>query len=62
MEISLPDSLKAPVKAGQKVGEIQWKLENEVLKTVEINAAGSAEALSWLICLRELVQRFCCFS
>lgn len=43
-------------------GEIQWKLENEVLKTVEINAAGSAEALNWLICLRELVQRFCCFS
>lgn len=62
VEISLPDSLKAPVKAGQKVGEIQWKLENEVLKTVEINAADSAEALSWLICLRELVQRFCCFS
>ena len=44
--ISLPDKVTAPVEEGQKVGEITFSLDGEVLSSIDIIAKESVDKLN----------------
>lgn len=44
MEIDLPETLSAPIEAGQQIGEMRVKDGNETVMTVPLTAAESVEA------------------
>lgn len=45
--IEIPEALPAPVKAGQNIGTISYRLDNEVIGTVPIRAAESIERIGF---------------
>ena len=57
-EIRLPDSLTAPVEAGDVVGEIVYSLEGQVLGSVPIAAAEPVPRIGFLEIFGRLLKRF----
>ena len=53
------DRLKAPVKKGQKVGEIQYLLEGEEIASFDVVTDGKVEKRSVFWCLHQALQRVC---
>lgn len=45
--ITLPDTISAPVNEGDKLGEISYSLNNEILSTVDIVAKNSVEKIDF---------------
>lgn len=58
IEKSLADSLEAPVSAGQKVGEIIYKLDGNIVASSEIRTAGSVKKLSFSWCIYKIIGNF----
>ncbi len=58
VETSIPDNIKAPVKAGQKVGEAVFKAGDEIIGTVSIRASENIEKLSFSGILKRLIGSF----
>ena len=58
VENTIPESVKAPVKAGDKIGEAIFKAGDEVLGTVPIRAAESIDKLSFSGILKRLFLSF----
>lgn len=53
------DRLKAPVKKGQKVGEIQYLLEGEEIASFDVVTDEKVEKRSVFWCLHQALQRVC---
>ena len=53
------DRLKAPVKKGQKVGEIQYLLEGEQIASFDVVTNGKVEKRSIRWCLKQALKRVC---
>ncbi len=47
-EINVPTSVEAPIKQGQKIGELVYKLDNSIIGKVDIVAANDVQKASWL--------------
>ena len=58
VEVLLPEEILAPVRKGQKVGEIRYMLGGEILLTENVEAAQEAEKWNYLWCLRQLFGRY----
>ncbi len=57
-QVVLPESLEAPVKAGQSVGRIYYELCGEEAAVSDIQAAASVERLTLSRCLSEIFRKF----
>ncbi len=57
-EILLPKSVKAPIKAGEKIGEIIFKANGEELGRTSIRAAETVEKISFGQVLKRLIHSF----
>ena len=57
-ETVLPKSVKAPIKAGEKVGEIVFKANGDVIGKVPIRAAETIQKISFSQVLKRLVSSF----
>ncbi|MBQ8254257.1 MAG: D-alanyl-D-alanine carboxypeptidase [Clostridia bacterium] len=57
-ETVLPKSVKAPIKAGDKVGEIIFKANGEEIGKVPIRAAETVEKISFSQVLKRLISSF----
>ena len=53
----LEEGLRAPVKAGEKTGEILYQLDGETLKTRGIYTADDVEKIDFSWCLEETLKR-----
>ena len=53
----LEEELRAPVKAGEKTGEILYQLDGETLKTRGIYTADDVEEIDFSWCLEETLKR-----
>ena len=53
------DHLKAPLKKGQKVGEIQYLLEGKEIASFDVVTDRKVEKRSVLWCLNQALQRVC---
>ena len=58
VEKELPDSLRAPVKKGQKVGEVRYYLDGQEVASTEIRAARDVERLSFSWCVSKIMENF----
>lgn len=56
----VPDTLEAPLDAGQVVGKVTYQLNEEVLKEYNICVTEPVEKLSFGWCLRKIFNRFLC--
>lgn len=56
----LPETLEAPVKAGQEVGSAVYSLNGEILAEYPLYAVSGAEKIDYLWCLEKLWERYCC--
>lgn len=57
-ETLLPNSVKAPIKAGEKIGEIVFRAGNEIIGRVPIRAAETVNKISFSEVLSRLVKSF----
>ena len=57
-QVVLPESLEAPVKAGQSVGRIYYELCGEEAAVSDIQAAASVERLTLSRCFSEIFRKF----
>ena len=57
-EVTLPETIDAPVMAGDKVGEIRYTLDGALLGTADIVAEEASDAISYLELLRRLLCAF----
>ncbi len=59
-EYTVPESLEAPVKAGDVVGKVEYKFEDEVLAEYSIYATKDVNRLDYKWCLEKALERFLC--
>ncbi|CRZ34296.1 D-alanyl-D-alanine carboxypeptidase (penicillin-binding protein 5/6) [Herbinix hemicellulosilytica] len=57
-EVVLYDKIKAPVKAGDKIGEVVYYYENAQIGSVDILAKSNVEKAGFLDCLAKALKRF----
>ncbi|MBR3772470.1 MAG: D-alanyl-D-alanine carboxypeptidase [Clostridium sp.] len=60
IDYKIPEKLKAPVKAGDVVGKVTYKMGNEVIREYSIYATENVEKLTFKWCLHKLFGRFLC--
>ncbi|MCH1983610.1 D-alanyl-D-alanine carboxypeptidase [Ruminococcus sp. OA3] len=58
VEESLPDALRAPVKAGTTVGKVSYLLDGEVLKTYPVYADESVKKIDFIWCFDIIKQKY----
>ena len=58
LRYSLPDSLKAPVAAGTRVGEVTYLLGEKVLQTIPVVTRFMVEKIDFQWCVRQIGERF----
>lgn len=58
MKYRLPEKLKAPVKKGQKVGEIQYYLDGKVICQFPVVTCASVDKLDFTWCVEQIFHRF----
>ena len=56
VQLSLPESVEAPVAAGQKIGSVTILRGGETLAEYPVSAANDVAALSFGLCFRRLVE------
>lgn len=56
----IPDVLSAPLKAGDVVGKVKYRLGDEVLREYSIFAQKDVEKLDYSWCVRKIFRRFLC--
>ena len=56
VQLSLPESVEAPVAAGQKIGSVTILRGGEMLAEYPVSAANDVAALSFGLCFRRLVE------
>lgn len=56
----VPDEVNAPLKAGEVVGKVEYKLGDEVLKEYPVFITQKVEKISFEWCLKRLWNRFLC--
>lgn len=56
--IQLPESISAPVKEGDEIGEVQYILNGEVIGTVPLRAAESVDRISYWGLLSRMIDKF----
>lgn len=56
--VELPETLDAPVEAGDIIGKLSWKAGDETVCTADIFAAQTVPARSYGFCLLMLIKRF----
>lgn len=61
-EIQLPESVKAPVEEGQRLGQVVCTLGEETLTEVPILARQAVEKTDWKKCFWLLLENLCCFA
>lgn len=54
------EKLKAPLKAGDVVGRVEYRLGDEVLREYPIYAATDVEKLDYRWCVQKIIRRFLC--
>ena len=59
--VSLPESIRAPVEEGQRLGEVVFRLGEDTLAQVPLYASEGVEALSLGGCFWELLRSLCAF-
>ncbi len=57
-QITLPESLKAPIAVGDVVGQVTYTLNGEVIATVDVVATESVAHVSYLSVLGSMLRRF----
>lgn len=55
--IDLPDSIQAPVKAGNKIGEIIYKLDGQELGRSNVTAGQTVEKITYWGIIKELMKK-----
>lgn len=58
VKVSLPESLTAPVKAGDKIGEIVYELQGQEIGRASIYASSDVEKISFFEVLTRMAARF----
>lgn len=58
VDASLPESLTAPIKAGDKVGELVYSLDGSELGRVSVYASDSVDKISFFEILRRMTSHF----
>lgn len=61
VSVSMPESVRAPVEKGQKLGEVLYQLEDDTLGKVSITATEAVEAIDWQKCFVKLLESLLCF-
>ena len=56
--ISIPDALESPIKIGQKIGEITYTLNGNVVGRADITAGETAERLTFPQILSKLLKKY----
>lgn len=56
--VEMPEFVAAPVKAGQKIGAVTYKIGDKVIGTSDISAKGSVEKISFLTLLPKILRWF----
>jgi D-alanyl-D-alanine carboxypeptidase (penicillin-binding protein 5/6) len=54
----IPDSLKAPIQAGQQVGKVQYYLGDELLKEYPVFAVRKVDVLNFAWCLEQVEEKW----
>ena len=54
----LPRRLKAPIRQGEKVGEIRYLLNGEVLCSHDVTAKEDVERIGWRWCMEKVAERY----
>ena len=57
-EVNLPNSVKAPISAGEHIGSIVFKLNGEDIGATEIVSSGEATSISFIELLCIMLQKF----
>lgn len=57
--ISLPDVLTAPVNRGMEIGEVTYKLGEDILKTYPIYTKDSVKKIDFIWCFDIIKQKYC---
>ncbi|MDR1102032.1 MAG: D-alanyl-D-alanine carboxypeptidase [Clostridiales bacterium] len=61
-EIELPKSVSAPLSAGQKVGEVRYMLNGEVISTTDLVTKDSVAKLGFFAYIWKMLYKFACFN
>jgi len=56
--VNLPETVSAPIVAGDVIGTIDYKIGEEILGTVEIKAAENVEKIGYFGLFRRLLSQF----
>lgn len=59
VETDISPSVDAPVKKGQKVGEVSYLLEGQKIHTYNIRTLEAVEKRSFIWCFEEVLERIC---
>ena len=54
----LPDTLEAPLKKGQTVGTVTYRLQGETVKTFPVYLTEDVEKITFRWCLDHVIQLF----
>lgn len=57
-EVSLIEQIEAPISAGQKLGEVTLKVDNQTLYTYDVTSANDVEKMSFSHAFSILLKRF----
>ncbi len=57
-KINLPDNIKAPVKVGDKIGEVEYILNGNVIGKVNITVGESVDKITYWEIIAELAKKF----
>ena len=59
-ELELPETVEAPVQAGQRLGTIRVTLNGETVEEIPVTVANGAEAITFASAFRYLLNHFFC--
>lgn len=59
-ELELPETVEAPVQAGQRLGTLRVTLNGETVEEIPVTAANGAEAITFASAFRYLLNHFFC--
>ncbi len=57
-EVALNDNLKAPIKKGDIIGKIQYKLNEEIIGSIPLTAAESIEKITYPVIFSRTIKNF----
>lgn len=57
-EVVINENIQAPVQKGQKLGEVKFKLDGEIVGTVDLVACDSIEKINFLSISKRIINRW----